>query len=73
MQSGWTYLESLVLQYLLDRDVSISRIVQKPGLENDTERTVSDDLAIGIGDFSLLARLAIGSDDLDDLAGIVNR
>ena len=67
MEHGSTHLETLVLQHLLDGDVTISWIVQQSRLEDDTKGTVSDDFAVGIGDLPLVAGLAIRGDDLDDL------
>ena len=67
-----THLEPLVLQDLLDGDVTISWIVQQSRLEDDTKGTVSDDFAVGIGDLPLVAGLAIRGDDLDDLARIID-
>ena len=68
----WTHLEPFVLQNLLDRDVTIGVIVEQSCLENDTKGTVSDDLAVCIGDFALFSTLAIRGDDLDDLARVVD-
>lgn len=41
-------------------------------MEDDTEGTVSDDFTVCIGEFFLVACFAIGGDDLDDLARIVD-
>ena len=67
-----TDLEPLVLQDRLDRDITIGSIVKQPRLEHDTEGAVSDDFAVGIGDFSLVAALAVGGDNLDDFARIID-
>lgn len=41
-------------------------------MENHTKRAVPDDFAVGVGDLLGLSSLAIGSNDLDYLVGIVN-
>jgi len=54
------HLESLILQYLLNRDVgSIMRTTGELCLEYNAEGAVSDDLAVGVGDVSRFAGLSI--------------
>jgi len=54
------YLEPLILQHLLNRDVrSFLRTAGKLCLENNTEGAVSDDLAVGVGDVSCFACLSV--------------
>ena len=67
-----TVLEPLVLQDLLDRDFAVAGLVEQPGLEDDAEGAIADDFAVGVGEISLVAALAVGGDDLDDLTGIVD-
>ena len=67
------HLESLILQYLLNRDVgSILRTTGKLCLEYNAEGAVSDDLAVGVGDVSRFAGLSIRSDDFDDFPGVID-
>ena len=67
------YLEPLVLQNLLDGDVADRvRVLEEFCLEDDAEGAIADDFAVGVDEITGLSRLAVGSDDLDDLAGIVD-
>ena len=65
-------LEAFVLEDLLDGDVGVAGLVEEPCLEDDAEGAVADDFAVGVGEISLGVGFAIGCDDLDDLAGIVD-
>ena len=67
-----TDLEPLVLQDLLDRDITIGSIVKQPRLEHDTEGAVSDDFAVCVSEISLVACFTVGSHDLDDFTRIVD-
>ena len=67
-----THLEPLVLQDLLDRNIWVARLIEESRLKDDSEGSVSYDLAIGIGEIFLVSRLAVGGDDLDDLTRIIN-
>ena len=68
-----TNLESFVLQDLFDGYILLFFWnIQELGSKNNTKGAVSDDLAVGIGDFSLLAALAVRGDDLDDFARIID-
>ena len=67
-----THLEPLVLQDLLDGNVWVAGLVEESCLEDDTEGAVSYDLAIRIGEVLLIPALAVGGDNLDDLAGIID-
>ena len=44
----------------------------KPSLENDTEGAISNNLAISVGDFLLVARLSVGSYDFDDFVRVID-
>ena len=68
-----TDLEPFILQHLLDRNILVSGLVEEPRLEDDTEGAVAYDLAVGIGEIFLVARLAVRGDDLDDFMGVVDR
>ena len=66
-------LEPLVLQDLLDGDVTDGvGVLEEFCLEDDAEGAIADDFAVGVDEITGLSRLAVGSDDLDDLAGIVD-
>jgi hypothetical protein len=68
-----TDLEPFILQDLLDGDViPILKLGDKFGLKDDAERAVADDFAVRVRDVTSLARLAIRSNDLDHLSGIVD-
>ena len=60
------------MKFVLDRDVWVARLIEESRLEDDAEGAVSYDLAIGIGEVLLVAAFAVGGDDLDDLAGIID-
>lgn len=64
-------LEAFVLQDLLDRDVTVARLIEEPRLKDDAEGTVAGDFAVGVGEIALVAGFAVRCDDLDDLARIV--
>jgi hypothetical protein len=76
-------LEALILQDLLDGNF-IALFAGTFGrfragwcyefcLENNTETSVPDDFAVGVGDLSLLSGLAVRGKNLDDLVGIIER
>lgn len=73
-----TYLESLVLQHLLDcnflflgsRSIRLL-LAQHLGRENDTETSISDDFAVGVRDGPFVAALSIGSGDGDNASGVI--
>ena len=48
------------------------RLTQHLGGKDDTERTIPNDLAIGIAQLTFLARLAIGRTDSDDEVGVIS-
>ncbi|KAI3487957.1 hypothetical protein L1887_48040 [Cichorium endivia] len=76
-------LEALVLKNLFDGDLIAvfagafggvgARGRHEFCLEDDTEASVADDLAVGVGDFSLLGGLAVRGKDLDHLVGVIER
>lgn len=76
-----TVLEAFILQDLLDGNF-IALFAGALGgfgcswcyefcLENNTETSVSDDFAVGVGNFSLLGGLAVRGKHLDHLVGII--
>jgi hypothetical protein len=68
------HLEALVLEDLLDRNIlELTGSTEELGLEDDTEGAVTDHLAVRVRELLRFARLAIRSDDLDDLVGVVKR
>lgn len=68
-----TYLEPLVLQHLFDRDVvTLLWPSNKLRLEDHAKRAISDHLAIAIGYLPRVARLAIGSNNLDHLVWVID-
>lgn len=68
-----TCLESLVLQDFLDGDVAHRvGVLEELGLEDDAEGAIADNLAICVDEIAGITRLAVGGDDLDDLARIVD-
>lgn len=61
------------MEDLLDSDFGIGLgLVNELGLEDDTEGTVADDLAVGVDEILDVAGSAIGGDDADDLAGVID-
>lgn len=70
----WAHLEAFVLEDFLDGDViTFLGSPDELCLENDTEGTVSNDLAIGVGDLFLVTGPTVGGDDFHDLVGVVDR
>lgn len=68
-----TCLEPLVLKYFLDSNITDGvRVFEELRLEDDTKGAVADDFAVGVDKITGVARLAIGGDNLDDLARIVD-
>lgn len=66
-------LEPLILENLLDCYIlPVFGATNHPGLEDDAERAVADDFAIGVGDFFCFGCFAIRGDDLDDFVRIVD-
>jgi len=69
----FTVLEPLVLQNLLDGDVlAFLWRRNKLCLEDYTERTIADDLAIAVRYLPMVTCFAIGSDDLDNFGRIID-
>ena len=67
------HLEAFVLKDVLDGDVTDGvGVLEEFCLEDDAEGAISDDFAVGVDEITGLSRLAVGSDDLDDLARIVD-
>jgi len=59
------YLKPLVLKDLLDGSIFV--VADQLCLEDDTEGTVSNDFAVGVGKLLRLSRLAFVRHDLDNL------
>ena len=67
------YLEPLVLQDLLDGDVTDGvGVLEEFCLEDDAEGAIADDFAVGVDEITSVSLLAVRGDDLYDLAGIVD-
>ena len=66
-------LEAFVLQDLLDGDVADGvGVLKELRLKDDTKRAIADDFAVGVDEITSVSGLAVGGDDLDDLAWIVD-
>ena len=70
---GRTDLKAFVLQDFLDGNIANRvGILKELGLEDDTERAIADDFAVGVDEITGVSRFAVGGDDLDDPARIVD-
>jgi hypothetical protein len=67
-----TDFEALVLEDLLDGNVFTVAAIEKLCLEDDTEGSVADDFAVGVGDVFGLSGLSVGGNDFDYLVGLVD-
>jgi hypothetical protein len=67
-----TNLEPFILKHLLDGNVfNLLRSIAPFSLEDDTERPIAYDFAVGITEFHRLASLAVGGNDLDFLLRVI--